>query len=211
MVQPGQSVQLMPSAPPTILDGAVALTPTSQQEPAAAVPFYSMVPASMGPAPGSLNPYGAEMNPMYRGPAALPAGLPPQGPELQPHEGTQHEAGVAEPPAWKAVAEEDFYAKMANMGPGRRSRSTSQSSAHMGLGRRSRTTSESSVHSIGRERRNSTARQPSPPPSSIPERKKTPKEAKKELAPQKSGGHWLRWLMGKSKTEAHLPDDKNKS
>ncbi|KAG8142112.1 putative Protein transport protein [Naja naja] len=134
MVQPGQSVQLMPSAPPTILDGSMALSPPAPQEPAAALPFYSMVPAAMGPRPGSLNPYGTEMNPTYGGSAVLPAGLPPQGPELQPHEGTQHEAGVAEPPVWKAVpksGEEDFYTKMANMGPGRRSRSTSQSSAHM--------------------------------------------------------------------------------
>uniref|UniRef100_A0A8C5SY74 Protein transport protein sec16 n=1 Tax=Laticauda laticaudata TaxID=8630 RepID=A0A8C5SY74_LATLA len=195
MVQPGQSVQLMPSAPPTVLDSAVALTPTSQQEPAPAVPFHSMVPTSMGPGPGSLNPYGAEMNPMYRGPAALPAGLPLQGPELQPHEESQHEAGMAEPPERKAVpkfGEEDFYTKMANMG----------------LGRRSRTTSESSVHSVGRERQNSASKQPSPPPPSITERKKTPKEAKKELAPQKS---WLSWFMGRNKNEAYLPDDKNKS
>ncbi|ETE65421.1 Protein transport protein Sec16A, partial [Ophiophagus hannah] len=138
------SLSILSLAPPTILDGSVALTPPAQQEPAAAVPFYSMVPTSVGPGPGSLNPYGAEMNPMYGGPAVLPADLPPQGPELQPHEGTQHEAGVAEPPVWKAVpksGEEDFYAKMASM----------------------------------------------------------------------SGGHWLRWLMGKSKNEAHLPDDKNKS
>uniref|UniRef100_A0A2D4KMZ2 Uncharacterized protein n=3 Tax=Micrurus TaxID=8634 RepID=A0A2D4KMZ2_9SAUR len=77
----------------------------------------------------------------------------------------------------------------------------------MGLGRRSRTTSESSVHSVGRERQNSTAKQPSPPSPSIPERKKTPKEAKKEPARQK----WFDWIMGKSKNEAHLPDDKNKS
>ncbi|XP_032089471.1 protein transport protein Sec16A isoform X2 [Thamnophis elegans] len=214
MVQPGQKVHLMPSAPPTILEGSAALTLPSQPEPAATVPFYSGVPTSMGPGPGSLNPYGAELNPTYGVPAVLPAGLPPQGPELPPHEGTQHEAGVSEPPVWKAITksgEEDFYGKMAIMGPGRRSRSTSQSSAHMGVGRRSRTTSESSVHSIGRERRNSASKQPSPPPPSIPERKKTPEEGKKELALQKSGGNWFRWLMGKSKNEAHLPDDKNKS
>uniref|UniRef100_A0A098LZ83 Protein transport protein sec16 n=1 Tax=Hypsiglena sp. JMG-2014 TaxID=1550645 RepID=A0A098LZ83_9SAUR len=211
MVQPRQSVQVVTSAPPSILDGPVAQMLPSQQEPAAAVPFYSMVPPSMGPGPGSPNHYGAEP---YGESAVLPAGVRPQGLELQPHEGTQHEAGVAEPPVRKAVPnsrEEDFYGKMATMGPGRRSRSTSQSSAHMGLGRRSRTTSESSVHSIGRERRNSAAKQPSPPPPSIPERKKTPKEAKKDLPPEKSGVNWFRWIMGKSKTEAHLPDDKNKS
>uniref|UniRef100_A0A8D2PK72 Protein transport protein sec16 n=1 Tax=Zosterops lateralis melanops TaxID=1220523 RepID=A0A8D2PK72_ZOSLA len=29
--------------------------------------------------------------------------------------------------------------------------------------------------------------------------------------PQETGGTWFRWLMGKGKNEAHLPDDKNKS
>ncbi|XP_039220092.1 protein transport protein Sec16A isoform X2 [Crotalus tigris] len=206
VVQPRQSVHLLPSAPPTILDGSVAPPPPSQQETAGAVPYHPPTPSCIG----SFSPYETELNPMYGG----PAGLPPQGPELQPGEGTQHEAVVADSPVWKAVPksrDEDFYGKMANMGPGRRSRSTSQSSTHMGLGRRSRTTSESSVHSIGRERHNSAATQPSPPPPSIPERKKSPKEAKKELAPQKSGGNWLSWLMGKNKNEAHLPEDKNKS
>uniref|UniRef100_A0A8C6XU72 Protein transport protein sec16 n=1 Tax=Naja naja TaxID=35670 RepID=A0A8C6XU72_NAJNA len=199
MVQPGQSVQLMPSggSPPTILDGSMALSPPAPQEPAAALPFYSMVPAAMGPRPGSLNPYGTEMNPTYGGSAVLPAGLPPQGPELQPHEGTQHEAGL---PGWGTGGE----------GISQQTPFPAPYCIRGGLGRRSRTTSESSVHSVGQERQNSAAKQPSPPPS-IPERKKTPKEDKKELAPQKSGGHWLRWLMGKSKNEAHLPDDKNKS
>ncbi|XP_007441607.1 protein transport protein Sec16A [Python bivittatus] len=214
MVHPVQSVQLMPSAPPTILDGSVALAPPSQLEPASAVPFYPVVPPSVGPGPGFLSPLGTEQNPMYLGSTVLSAGPPAQSSELQTQEQTQQEAVVAEPPVWKAIpksGEEDFYGKMANMGPGRRSRSTSQSSAHMGLGQRSRTTSESSVHSVGRERRNSATQQPSPPPPSIPEGKKTPKEAKKDLAPRKGGGTWFGWLMGKSKNEAHLPDDKNKS
>uniref|UniRef100_A0A8C0G9G2 Protein transport protein sec16 n=1 Tax=Chelonoidis abingdonii TaxID=106734 RepID=A0A8C0G9G2_CHEAB len=77
-----------------------------------------------------------------------------------------------------------------------------------GYGRRSRTTSESSTHSIGRERCNSAAKHPSPPPPSIPEGRETNKEIKKEPA---SGANWFRWLMGKGKNEAHLPDDKNKS
>lgn len=89
-----RSLSILSLAPPTILDGAVALTPPSQQAPAAAAPpFCSVGPASMGPGPGALNHYGAEVNPVYGGSAVLPAGLPPQGPELQPHEGTQHEAG----------------------------------------------------------------------------------------------------------------------
>ncbi|XP_070614866.1 LOW QUALITY PROTEIN: protein transport protein Sec16A [Erythrolamprus reginae] len=211
VVQPRQSVQVVTSAPPTILDGPVGQALPPQQEPAPAVTFYSPVPSSVGLGPVSANPYGSEP---YGGSAVLPAGLRPQGPELQPYEGTQHEAGMTEPLVRKAVpnsGEEDFYGKMATMGPGRRSRSTSQSSAHMGLGRRSRTTSESSVHSVGQERRNSAAKQPSPPPPSIPEGKKSPKEAKKNLAPERSGGNWFSWIMGKSKNEAHLPDDKNKS
>ncbi|KAK0132687.1 Protein transport protein Sec16B [Merluccius polli] len=77
----------------------------------------------------------------------------------------------------------DFYDQMAHMAPGRRSRTTSQSSMHMVPGRRSRTTSESSTHSGGRERSNSSAMQmPSSPPPSIPEqpRKEEPKKAKKD-------------------------------
>lgn len=53
-----------------------------------------------------------------------------------------------------------------------------------GYGRRSRTTSESSAHSAGRERSNSAAKQPSPPPSA-PAGKEAKKETKKEAAPKK--------------------------
>ncbi|XP_056146777.1 protein transport protein Sec16A isoform X2 [Lampris incognitus] len=108
----------------------------------------------------------------------------------------------------------DFYDQMANMGPGRTSRTMSQSSVHMHSGPRSRTTSESSTHSGGRERSNSAAKQSSPPPPSIPEQphKEEFKKAKKE-SPKKGGGGggWLNWLYRKGKNEAHLPDDKNKS
>lgn len=55
---------------------------------------------------------------------------------------------------------------------------------HQGYGQRSRTTSESSAHSVGRERSNSAAKQPSPPPSA-PAGKDTKKETKKEAAPRK--------------------------
>lgn len=49
-------------------------------------------------------------------------------------------------------------------------------------GRRSRTTSESSTHSAGRERSNSAVKQASPPPPSIPEqpRKEEAKKVKKD-------------------------------
>ncbi|XP_077050442.1 protein transport protein Sec16A isoform X3 [Siphateles boraxobius] len=108
----------------------------------------------------------------------------------------------------------DFYDEMARMGPGRRSRTTSQSSSiNMTSGRRSRTMSESSNNS-GRERSSSLANQGSPPPPPIPEAppqdesKKTKKDSPKKGA---SGSSWLTWLYPKRKNEAHLPDDKNKT
>ncbi|KAL7978453.1 hypothetical protein Chor_004270, partial [Crotalus horridus] len=213
VVQPRQSVHLLPSAPPTILDGSVAPTPPSQQETAGTVPYHPPTPSCIGPGPGSFSPYETELNPMYGG----PAGLPPQGPELHPSEGTQHEAVVADSPVWKAVPksrDEDFYGKMANMGLRLKARVNQELGSLDPFSLEARDQEQnnpSSVHSIGRERHNSAATQPSPPPPSIPEREKSPKEAKKELAPQKSGGNWLSWLMGKSKNEAHLPEDKNKS
>lgn len=106
----------------------------------------------------------------------------------------------------------DFYDQMAHMGPGRRSRTTSQSSMHIASGRRSRTTSESSTHSGGRDRSNSAIKQASPPPPPIPEQPRKEEKKAKRDSPKKSGGRgWLDWLYRKGKNEAHLPDDKNKS
>ncbi|XP_067398292.1 protein transport protein Sec16A, partial [Emydura macquarii macquarii] len=223
MVQPMQGVQLMPSAPQTILEGSTAVSPT-QQETGGSVPFYPMAPPSIGPGsgfapPGFPNQYGTEQSSLYLGSTVPAGGPPPQAAEPQPEARLNQETVMQKIPqespiqkTFQEQREEDFYGKMANMAPGRRSRSISQSSAHMGYGRRSRTTSESSTHSVGRERCNSAAKQPSSPsPPSIPEGKETNKEIKKESAPRKSGANWLRWLMGKGKNEAHLPDDKNKS
>ncbi|XP_028458444.1 protein transport protein Sec16A isoform X2 [Perca flavescens] len=110
----------------------------------------------------------------------------------------------------------DLYDQMANMGPGRRTRTASQSSMNMASGRRSRTTSESSTHSGGRERSNSAVKQASPPPPSIPEQPciEEAKKVKKD-SPKKGGGGggvggWITRIW-KGKNEAHLPDDKNKS
>ncbi|KAK2515047.1 Sec16a [Columba guinea] len=218
MAQQMQSVQLMPSVPQAVLDGSAAMIPPGDQEPVQSVPFYSVASQS-GPGfapPGFSNPYGIEPSPVYLG-SALPPGGPPQEVEPRTEEQTNLETGMQriapDSPSQNSFPEqreEDFYGRMASMAPGRRSRSASQSSAHMGYGRRSRTTSESSAHSVGRERSNSVANQPSPPPSA-PAGKETKKETKKEPAPRKTGGNWLRWLMGKGKNEAHLPDDKNKS
>ncbi|KAM6372323.1 protein transport protein Sec16A [Pluvialis apricaria] len=221
MAQQMQSVQLMPSVPQAVLDGSAAMIPPGDQEAVRSVPFYSVASQPIGPAPGFAppgfsNPYGTEPSPLYLG-SALPPGGPPQEVEPRSEEQTNLETGMQriapESPSQNSFPEqreEDFYGRMATMAPGRRSRSASQSSAHMGYGRRSRTTSESSVHSVGRERSNSAAKQPSPPPS-VPVGKETKKETKKEPAPRKTGANWFRWLMGKGKNEAHLPDDKNKS
>ncbi|XP_067165434.1 protein transport protein Sec16A isoform X5 [Apteryx mantelli] len=205
MAQQMQSVQLMPSAPQTILDGSAAMIPSADQEAARSVPFYSVGPPPVGPAPGFAPPgfpnqYGAEPSPLYLG-SAVPPGGPPQETEPRSEEPANQETGMQriapETPSRNTFPdqrEEDFYGRMASMG----------------YGRRSRTTSESSVHSVGRERSNSAAKQPSPPPA-IPERKETKKEIKNEPAPRKTGANWFRWLMGKGKNEAYLPDDKNKS
>ncbi|XP_074968441.1 protein transport protein Sec16A isoform X9 [Phalacrocorax aristotelis] len=202
MAQQMQSVQLMPSVPQAVLDGSAAMIPPGDQEAVRSVPLYS-VASQPGPGfapPGFSNPYGTEPSPLYLG-SALPPGGPPQETESQSEEQTNLETGAQrisrESPSktsFPEQREEDFYGRMANMG----------------YGRRSRTTSESSAHSVGRERSNSAAKQPSPSPS-VPVGKETKKEIKKEPAPRKTGGNWFRWLMGKGKNEAHLPDDKNKS
>ncbi|XP_027742920.1 protein transport protein Sec16A isoform X3 [Empidonax traillii] len=205
VAQQMQSVQLMPSVPQAVLDGSAAMIPPGDQE-ARSVPFYPVAPQPLGPGPGFAppgfsNPYGTEPSPLYLG-STVPPGGPPQDIEPRPEEQTNLETGMQriapESPSQNSFPEqreEDFYGRMASMG----------------YGQRSRTTSESSAHSVGRERSNSAAKQPSPPPPSAPAGKETKKEPKKEAAPRKTGATWFRWLMGKGKNEAHLPDDKNKS
>ncbi|XP_054704390.1 protein transport protein Sec16A isoform X9 [Grus americana] len=205
MAQQMQSVQLMPSVPQAVLDGPAAMIPPGDQEAVRSVPFYSVASQPVGPGPGFAppgfsNPYETEPSPLYLG-SALPPGGPPQEMEPRSEEQANLETGIQriapESPSQKSFPEQredDFYGRMATMG----------------YGRRSRTTSESSAHSVGRERSNSTAKQPSPSPS-VPVGKETKKEIKKEPASRKTGATWFRWLMGKGKNEAHLPDDKNKS
>ncbi|XP_035197306.1 protein transport protein Sec16A isoform X2 [Oxyura jamaicensis] len=200
-----QSVQLMPSAPQAILDGSAAVIPPGDQEAVRSVPFYPVASQPVGPGPGFAPPgfsnqYGAEPSPLYLG-STLPPGGPPQETESREEEQTNLETGMQRIPpespsrnSFPEQREEDFYNRMASMG----------------YGRRSRTTSESSAHSVGRERSNSAAKQPSPSPP-VPAGKENKKEVKKETASRKTGANWFRWLMGKGKNEAHLPDDKNKS
>ncbi|XP_039513326.1 protein transport protein Sec16A isoform X5 [Pimephales promelas] len=267
-VVPQGGVQLMPPAPPTILqDGAVP--PQQAPPPSESVPFYPGPPqtnfvATYQPEtheqytrmPQQIPPQIPQQippqMPTYNSTEMMPPGgqhqmppggqhqMPPGGQHQMPmggqHQmpmGGQHQVHASEhgsapsspqqfpqlsptfsgpPPQGK-----DFYDEMARMGPGRRSRTTSQSSSiHMvqsTSGRRSRTMSESSNHS-GRDRSSSLANQGSPPPPPIPEAppqdesKKTKKDSPKKGA---GGSGWLTWLYPKRKNEAHLPDDKNKT
>ncbi|XP_030622990.1 protein transport protein Sec16A isoform X2 [Chanos chanos] len=238
MPQPGPpapGIQLMPPAPSTILqDGMVPMQ--QPPPPAEPVPFYPVPPGQVQH--GYPQPYPMEqqenqqtmpvqMPPQIptqpatqvplQGPPLMPPGMPPQAPSAEqssPVPPSPPHLPQLSPPARGPPPQMDFYDQMAYMGPGRRSRTTSQSSMHMGSGRRSRTTSESSSHSTGRERSGSMANQSSPPPPPIPEtppQQEAPKKTKKD-SPQKGGGvTWLRWFSRKGKNEAHLPDDTNKS
>ncbi|XP_051906469.1 protein transport protein Sec16A isoform X1 [Hippocampus zosterae] len=172
-------------------------------------------PLHMGQTSPHMPPPQVPHSPVHGGqpPPPMPAQMPPS----PGHANTSPEMQINQPisPLRSSFTPQmDFYDHMAQMAPGRRSRTTSQSSVHRASGRRSRTTSESSTHSGGRDRSNS-VKQASPPPPSIPEqpRKEETKKAKKD-SPKKSGGGvgWLTtWLYRKGKSEAHLPDDKNKS
>ncbi|XP_016126859.1 protein transport protein Sec16A-like [Sinocyclocheilus grahami] len=238
---PSAGVQLVPPAPPTILqDGAVPLqqTPPSGES----VPFYPVAPGP--PQPNFAAPFQPEMHEQYMPmppqiPTQIPQQMPPQIPTYSPTEmplqmppgmphqmpppmpGAEHGYAPSSPqqfpqtsPSFTAPPPQgkDFYDEMARMGPGRRSRTTSQSSVQLTSGRRSRTTSESSNHS-GRERSSSLANQGSPPPPPIPEAppQDKPKKSKKDSPKKGASGGWLTWLYPKRKSEAHLPDDKNKS
>ncbi|CAJ1070267.1 protein transport protein Sec16A isoform X2 [Xyrichtys novacula] len=178
---PPQMGQMSPHMPPQVPHSPVRMNPPTLQ-----------MPPHMPPSPGHM----------------------PHVEQL-PHSPTEmhmNQQISASPPRSSLTPQEDFYDQMAHMGPGRRSRTTSQSSMHMGSGRRSRNNSVSSTHSGGRERSNS-FKQVSPPPPSIPEqpRREEVKQVRKD-SPKKSGlGGLIRWIYGKGKNEAHLPDDKNKS
>ncbi|XP_037122111.1 protein transport protein Sec16A isoform X2 [Syngnathus acus] len=233
---PPQGIHLMPPAPTSILqDGTAPPQPHSDMpqfypvppggppghipmsgypphDPAYAPPHYQPPPVQSEMYPGQV-PH----SPVHGG--HLPPQMPPAHMPPSPgHMGTPPEMPFNQPvsPHRSSVTPQmDFYDHMAQLPPGRRSRTTSQSSVHRASGRRSRTTSESSTHSGGRDRSNSFVKQASPPPPSIPEqpRKEETKKAKKD-SPKKSGGGvgWLTtWLYRKGKNEAHLPDDKNKS
>ncbi|XP_028666035.1 protein transport protein Sec16A isoform X3 [Erpetoichthys calabaricus] len=180
------------------------------------VPLQSLPHHSMSPATTFVGPYQTEKQHFHSVPPLLPPGSPAEAlPTLPEQEcsGQQEQKVNSQPSSptrstFPSQGQGDFYDQMAHMAPGRRSRTTSQSSMHMGYGRRSRTTSESSNHSVGRDRSNSASKQPSPPPPSILEK---PVHRTEEHNQGSSKGGWFGWLKRRRNNEAHLPDDKNKS
>ncbi|KAM6975820.1 protein transport protein Sec16A isoform 2-T2 [Tautogolabrus adspersus] len=235
-VAPNEVPQFYP-VPPTGQPGHFPVSGYPPQDPSfAPSPFQpqpeqtEMYPgAHQPPAPapsqmGQMSPHmppQVQHSPVQMNPPALqmPPHMPPSPGHMPyvehlprfPTEMHMSQQISSSPPRSSLTPQDDFYDQMAHMGPGRRSRTTSQSSMHMASGRRSRNNSVSSTHSGGRERSNS-FKQASPPPPSIPEQpRKEVKQARKD-SPKKSGlGGLIRWIYGKGKNEAHLPDDKNKS
>ncbi|XP_048414696.2 protein transport protein Sec16A isoform X2 [Stegostoma tigrinum] len=206
-------VQLMPPAPPhAVLDGRPTVAPPPQPMTDSGIPMYSPTQALPAfPGQSTHSAFKQPCEPAKGPPSTAPSGSPLGPPtevlqtvlEQQVPENTEcnsinHQMSPKRP-SFGESGQQDFYDHMVKMP----------------YGRRSRTTSESSAHSMGRERHPSAANQSTlPPPSetianAVPETKKEPK--RKEPETKKAKGGWLSWLRPSRKTEAHLPDDKNKS
>uniref|UniRef100_A0A2K6GD81 Protein transport protein sec16 n=1 Tax=Propithecus coquereli TaxID=379532 RepID=A0A2K6GD81_PROCO len=183
-----QGVRLLPSAPQTLSDGQLASP--------ARVPMFPVLPS-----PGPLEP-----GPGYGLPGSAPAlypgpGLPPGTPSLQESRQLQESRSTdpgtlpQEAPVGNSLSElseEDFGGKFANLDPSRAARD--------------------SETPTGWDRTNLGSAQPPLSLTPAPERKRPGQAVKKEVKePKKSESWFSRWLPGKKRTEAYLPDDKNKS
>ncbi|XP_021563816.1 protein transport protein Sec16A [Carlito syrichta] len=194
-----QGMRLMPSAPQPL--------PNSQLASPARVPMFPVPPRpgplELGPGCGPTASVLGFPEPSGPDPAALCPGpsLPPGGPPLPerrylPQEARGPDPGVLpqEVPVGNTLSElneDNFGGKFANLGP-------------------SRTAPDSETPS-GWDHADSG---PTQPPLSLtpPETKRPGQANKKETkAPKKSESWFSRWLPGKRRTEAYLPDDKNKS
>ncbi|XP_054583178.1 protein transport protein Sec16A [Eptesicus fuscus] len=189
----GQGVWLLPSAPPTLPEGPPAVP--------AGAPMFPVPPPGPGePAPGFAapgsalgfaEPSGPDPAARYPGP-----GLPPSASSLQ--EGAhllraQDPGALSQDPRGRGSLaerrEEDLGGRSENVGS---PRMPPDSEAPPAWG----------TASLG-------ALQP-PSPTPAPEGKSAVPAAKRE--PKKNAESWFsRWLTGKKRTEAYLPDDKNKS
>ncbi|XP_033094423.1 protein transport protein Sec16A isoform X4 [Trachypithecus francoisi] len=194
------SVRLLPSAPQALPDGPLASP--------ARVPMFPvpLPPGPLEPGPGCVTPGSALgfPEPSRPDPATLcpGPGLPPGVPPLQERRHLLQEARSPDPgvvpqdtPVGNSLSEqseEHFGGKFATLAPSR--------------------TAPDSEAPPGWDRADSG---PTQPPLSLPlapETKRPGQAAKKETKEPKKGESWFsRWLPGKKRTEAYLPDDKNKS
>ncbi|XP_037347646.1 protein transport protein Sec16A isoform X7 [Talpa occidentalis] len=175
-------VRLLPSAPQVLPDGQPAIP--------ARVPMFPVLPPpgpiEPGPALGFSEPSGPDLAALYPGPGLLPV-----APPLQDLRTQEPGAGLLEAPGGSPLPElrdGDCGQSLADLGP---SGVLPDSEAPM-------------------------AWEPPPqPPTPAPDLKRAGSSAaKKETKePKKSSEPWFfsRWLSGKRRTEAYLPDDKNKS
>ncbi|XP_049751739.1 protein transport protein Sec16A isoform X1 [Elephas maximus indicus] len=185
------SVQLLPSAPQTF--------PATQQPGPTRVPLFPVPPppgpvepgpvcAPPGSALGFPEPMRPDLTVLYPGAYPVP-GTPAGAPGLQQDEPRHQDPGLLprESPVRNSLSEateEDFGGNVANLDY----------------------QSQDSEPNVGWEL-NDSGRIPAP------EVKRPVKAAREEVKePKKSVESWFsRWLPGKRRTEAHLPDDKNKS
>uniref|UniRef100_A0A8D1Y093 Protein transport protein sec16 n=1 Tax=Sus scrofa TaxID=9823 RepID=A0A8D1Y093_PIG len=187
-----QDVRLMPSAPLLLPEGPLAVP---AKGPVFPVP-PALGPAELGPgcgpsgcALGFPEPPGPDPAALYPGP-----GQPPAAPSLQEAR-SQDPGGTPQGAPGRSAfpeLEEDSGGTFAAVGSPRMSR---DSGVSPGWGSAS-----------------AGALQPPPPVTSTPEVKRAGPAAKEPREPKKSGESWFsRWLPVKKRTEAYLPDDKNKS
>ncbi|XP_070286393.1 protein transport protein Sec16A isoform X2 [Myotis yumanensis] len=183
----GQGVWLLPSAPPMFPEGLPAVP--------AGVPMFPVPPPGPGePAPGFAEPSGPDPAARYPGP-----GLPPSAPSLQESAHllrAQDPGALPQDPRGRGSLaerrEEELGGKSENAGSPRMPQDSEAPPAWGGA--------------------NLGALQP-PPRTPAPAGKSPVPAAKKEpKEPKKNAESWFsRWLSGKKRTEAYLPDDKNKS
>ncbi|XP_062937898.1 protein transport protein Sec16A isoform X1 [Cynocephalus volans] len=192
-----QGVRLLPSAPQTL--------PDSQLASFVSVPTFPVLPPPGPLEPGPVyGPPGSALGypePPRPDPAALypGSGLPPAAPGLQEHGHLRQEYRGQDPgvmPQGSPVrnslpelSEEDFGGKFANLDSSR--------------------TVQDSESPPGWDCADSGLTQPPPSLAPAPETKSPTQVVKREA--KKSESWFSRWLSGKRRTEAYLPDDKDKS
>lgn len=178
---PDHSVRLLPSAPQRFPGSQLAFPAEVSMFPVQLGPGTGPLPSSLG----FLEPSGPDPTALFPGPG-LPAGPPPLQESSSPEAGTTLQDGLGRS-LLSELREGDLGGSLTNLGTARNLQD------HEDPG--------------GWE---------SPPPTLTPTQdgKRPGQAARKETKdPKKSSEPWFfsRWLYGKKRTEAYLPDDKNKS